>query len=368
MFDILRYFADKFSLALAVSCLSLVFCEACRNREDAKPSRSSCRYAEYFDIAVSSNNDSALVIISPYSGKADTVSVSRPVSSLIAMSTSYIGYINAIGCDSIISGVSGIGFVSDSSIIERYNETKAGNATNPVFDIGPETSPDYERVVSLAPDLFVTYSVSANESPSIAKLGKLGVNVMQLSEYLEPHPLARAEYIRLFGFLTGRMRTADSVFNEVCRNYESLVQKDIAAPKKVLLNAPYGDQWFIPGGDNYISRLIRDAGGVVLGSENGKSGSMVVPLEEVYTYFKKADFWLNTGVYTNRRQLFRIHPAFSGFREGGIYNNTLRTTPNGGNDFWESGAVRPDLVIEDLVEIFSGRGREASLNYYIEVE
>ncbi len=30
----------------------------------------------------------------------------------------------------------------------------------------------------------------------------------------------------------------------------------------------------------------------------------------------------------------------------------------GGNDFWESGAVRPDLVLEDLVRIFNGSGEK----------
>jgi iron complex transport system substrate-binding protein len=50
-----------------------------------------------------------------------------------------------------------------------------------------------------------------------------------------------------------------------------------------------------------------------------------------------------------------------------IYNNTLRTTPEGGNDFWESGAVRPDLILEDLIQVFHYDG-SGNLNYYFRLE
>ena len=35
-----------------------------------------------------------------------------------------------------------------------------------------------------------------------------------------------------------------------------------------------------------------------------------------------------------------------------IFNNNLRSTPNGGNDYYESGIVHPDLILRDLVKIF----------------
>jgi len=35
-----------------------------------------------------------------------------------------------------------------------------------------------------------------------------------------------------------------------------------------------------------------------------------------------------------------------------IFNNNLRLSPGGGNDYWERGVVRPDLILSDLVKIF----------------
>lgn len=39
-------------------------------------------------------------------------------------------------------------------------------------------------------------------------------------------------------------------------------------------------------------------------------------------------------------------------RKHSIHNNIARMNAAGGNDFWESGAVRPDIILSDLVAIF----------------
>ena len=35
-----------------------------------------------------------------------------------------------------------------------------------------------------------------------------------------------------------------------------------------------------------------------------------------------------------------------------VYNCTARSTPEGGSDFWESGTLRADRVLADLIAIF----------------
>ena len=51
-------------------------------------------------------------------------------------------------------------------------------------------------------------------------------------------------------------------------------------------------------------------------------------------------------------------------RNGDVYNNTLRTTPSGGNDFYESAVVNPDLLLRDLVKIFHPELIEEDFVYY----
>jgi iron complex transport system substrate-binding protein len=43
---------------------------------------------------------------------------------------------------------------------------------------------------------------------------------------------------------------------------------------------------------------------------------------------------------------------FEAFRTGRVYNNDARVNAYGGNDYWETGSLRPDLILADLIEIF----------------
>ena len=38
-------------------------------------------------------------------------------------------------------------------------------------------------------------------------------------------------------------------------------------------------------------------------------------------------------------------------RKGRIYNNNKIITPDGGSDFWESGVLNPDIILQDLMII-----------------
>ena len=287
-------------------------------------------YARWFSIL-----DSTSVVVFSPSGGADTLR--GPVNSLVCMSTSYIGFLDAIGKVSVVSGVSGLKF--------------AGTPGLEAVEVGYDSNLDYESVLKARPDYLLTYAVGSVEPAYMAKLKELGVKTVVLSEHLENHPLARAEYVKLFGALTGRLHEADSVFMAVRDRYLSLVQPSITC--KVLVNAPYADSWFIPGGNNYMTRLISDAGGKVLGAEPGRENSSVISIEKAFSYAQEADFWLNPGWCRSSSDLRKIHPVFSDIPLPEAWNNTLMSTPGGGNMFWETGPVRPDLILQDLVRIFS---------------
>ena len=326
-------------LCLLVSC----------GRNSRTPVAGGMEYAQWFDL-----QDGRAIIRSPYGGAPDTLDVAAPLRSIVCMSSSYIGFLDALGCDSVATAVSGLAYVSDPEVRER------------AVDVGYDAALDYETILKLRPDLVLTYAVSAAEPPYLQKLRDLGIRTAVIHEHLESHPLARAEYIRFFGLLTGRTALADSLFADVRERYLSLVcQTD--TPKKVLVNIPYADQWYIPGGDNYMTRLIQDAGGEVLGAVPGRFESSVISVEKAYALAQEADCWLNPGWCTTRDQLRSVHPLFADFPVLGksVWNNTKQSTPGGGNAFWETGPAHPDLILEDLRAIFDGT--EVPGTYYLPV-
>ena len=310
----------------------------------------SMEYAQWFDL-----QDGHAIIFSPYGGAPDTVKVDAPLRSIVCMSSSYIGFLDALGCDSVATAVSGLAYVSDPEVRAQ------------AVDVGYDAALDYETILKLRPDLVLTYAVSAAEPPYLQKLRDLGIRTAVIHEHLESHPLARAEYVKFFGLLTGRKALADSVFADVRDRYLSLV-RETDTPAKVLVNIPYADQWYIPGGDNYMTRLIRDAGGEVLGAVPGRFESSVISVEKAFAFSQEADCWLNPGWCATKDQLRTVHPLFADFPvlAKPVWNNTKQTTSGGGNAFWETGPARPDLILEDLRAIFDCT--DCPGYYFFEVE
>ena len=334
------------SLWVAVAALAVASC----GRNPRTLVAGGMEYAEWFDL-----QDGRAIIRSPYGGAADTLDVGAPMRSIVCMSSSYIGFLDALGCDSVATAVYGLAYVSDPEVRER------------AVDVGYDAALDYETILKLKPDLLLTYAVSAAEPPYLQKLRDLGIRTAVIHEHLESHPLARAEYIRFFGFLTGRTALADSLFVDIRDRYLSLVC-ETDTPRKVLVNIPYADQWYIPGGDNYMARLVHDAGGEVLGAVPGRFESSVISVEKAFSLAQEADFWLNPGWCATKEQLRSVHPLFADFPVLGksVWNNTKQSTPGGGNAFWETGPAHPDLILKDLRAIFDGT--EVPMDYYFRLE
>ena len=344
---------------IIISLLSLAALLSCARQGNIVDKASSQEYAEYFDI-VTQDSTTAIIVTYPSSQQVDTLRVNSPMDRLICMSSSHVAAMSAIGADKHIIAVSGLKYISDQDL--KRNDVK---------DIGYDAALDYEAILKLQPDLLVTYAVTGAEPAYVSKLRSLGVRTLVLHDHLEQHPLARAEYVRLFGALTGRMEAADSVYHDVRDRYLELsANVDRTTKVKVLINMPYGDAWYIPGREGYMSQLVRDAGGEILGAVPGESASSVVSLEQAYEYSLEADLWLNPGPCRTREELAAAHhmfPRFGPMAKGlPIYNNIRCVNEGGGNDFWESGAVRPDLILEDLISIMNHAkgGEKAGSQYY----
>lgn len=358
----------------AFMCISCISSHSAGTGDSGGGISASCEFARYFDIP----GRDTIVTITPAAGgtagRRDTLVLARPAAKIVCMSSTHVACLSAIGADSAICAVSGVRYISDKAIRRRHSETKnaaPAEIRHPLYDIGYENTIDYERIISLAPDIVVAYSVSGAEPQYISKLRSLGLTVLVLHDYSEDHPLGRAEYVRLFGAMTGRLEAADSLFTQVRDRYLSMAVPDSPDKVRVLINVPYSDAWYVPGKQNYMSRLVADAGGEILGAADGVSGSGMISLEQAYSLSAGADIWLNPGHCRSRRELASVHqlfPSFGPLAKGlPVYNNTLRVNSGGGNDFWESGAVRPDLVLEDLLDIFAGPSGKP-LHYFLRLD
>lgn len=369
-------------LALAVSCVSSA---GYGNRYDTVYYRPE--FASGFDIA--GWKDSCSRVIRVYAGwqEADSSAMElflarggeRPpegfsgqviedhASRLAVMSSSYVGFLACLGaCDSV-AAVSGKHFISDVTIRSRSDE---------IVETGSDSAPDYEGLLAAEADLALIYGV-ASRSPMEAKLEELGIPYMYMGEYLEPDPLGRAEWMVVLSEILGDREKGEAVFREIAGRYDSLKTLAASFPSDhrpaVMLNAPYGDVWYMSSAESAIVKMIEDAGGEYIYKDNYTNKPLPVSREEAFQLASEADIWLDTGSIGSLDELGRACPGFSSvkcFRNGMVFNNDARMSPGGGNEFWETSSARPDLVLKDLIGIFHPETAEdgSGLYYYRRLE
>jgi iron complex transport system substrate-binding protein len=382
----------KFPVIFSLAIL-LILTESCSGRK--KSHRSSgitdegalITKAERFTLT---KNDSCTIvtIINPWQGakginqiyylvkrgsslslKVDPESVIYvPLRRIICMSTTHLSMISALGETDAIVGVSGAGYVYNKDISDRIEKGF-------IDDVGYEAGMNSELIIKSAPDLVMIYGVGSESAGYVGKIKELGIKVMFDADYLETDPLGKAEWIRLFGALFCKENIADSIFSSVSRSYEQLrtfVSMNTDSRPGVLLGLPFKDTWFISPGNSYISHIISDAGGMYLWQDTESSVSMPLSLENVYLQSLKAEFWLNTGSANSKGEIVSFDTRLEDipcFRKGNLFNNNKRITPEGGNDYWESGALYPQLILKDIASILHpGLFSDHELYYYRKIE
>lgn len=278
---------------------------------------------------------------------------------IVCLSASYVAMLGAIGCSDRIVGVSGLDFISNEDVLRRA-------AAGRVKDIGYDFNLDYEIIAALRPDVVLIYGIGGENRGLTDKLSELGVKYCYISDYLEQHPLAKAEWIVAVGEICGRGAEARDYFAVVRDDYLSLCGRDYADTPEVMFNTPYKDVWYMPDDKNYIVRFVEDAGGRYAYA-NSSGRSLPVSAEEAYVYADRADVWLNPGMCDSLDDLVAANPRFAGVkpvRAGRVYNCNRRRTAGGGSDFWESGVVMPHVVLRDLIWVLHPEAADSGYEPY----
>lgn len=282
---------------------------------------------------------------------------------IVCMSSSYIAMLDALGESQRVVGVSGIDYISNPYIASHKEQ---------IGDVGYDGNMNYERLLSLSPDIVLLFGVSG-ASAMESKLRELGIPYAYMGEYLEESPLGKAEWLVAVAEIAGLREQGEKVFCEIPIRYDSLKTLAAKAERKpvVMLNTPYGDSWLMAPTTSYVARLIADAGGQYVYTQDTGNQSRPIDTEEAYRLAEMSDCWINVSSAGSLQELQQIVPKFMDthpVREGQVYNNNRRTNPSGGNDYWESGVVHPDWILQDLIRIFHPELTDAELVYYQKLE
>ncbi|XVQ85914.1 ABC transporter substrate-binding protein [Microbispora siamensis] len=277
---------------------------------------------------------------------AGAVTIETPIESLYSASTTHLPFITELGVLDRLKGVASAGYITSPEVLERV---KSGAVTE--YASGQEI--DTEKVIGAKPDVLMT---QGTEDKAYGPLRQAGIKVVANAEWLESTALGRAEWIRLMAALTGTEARANEVFGKIEFDYTALAAKAKAArPVTVLPGQMYQGQWSMPNGGSYVAGLIKDAGGTYAWADTPGSGSTTLDLEAVLAKAKDAKVWL--AQVNEWKSLADVEKSdaryakFSAFETGEVWSANKTMGPGGGNDYWERGVARPDLILGDLVAI-----------------
>ncbi len=296
------------------------------------------KYATGFQIT---ETDTGVVVevFQPY----QRVCIQEPMHRLGTMSTIQVGFLDAIDAiDCLVA-------VCNPELI--YTPVKGDE-----IDLGDSMKPSAERVLQAHLDALLAVNYGQYDNLEAARIEKLGVFTIYINEWQEGSPLARAEWIRVLGALTGKLPQADSVFNEVETKYANLKSQIINhKSSKIMSGNNFRGTWYVPSGKNYLAYLFKDAGADYPFYDNDRETSIPLTIEETLRYFHDADVWVGAGGNSLEElaQLDEKHTWFKAYQNGRVFNWRRQIKPSGANNFWERGVVHPEEMLEDVIHMLN---------------
>jgi iron complex transport system substrate-binding protein len=279
--------------------------------------------------------------------KAQLITI--PVQNLIGMSSMHIALADFAGVADAITGLGSLQYVSSPTVRKNI-------AAGKVKEIGIDGNMNNEKLISMKPGLVMVMGNPDSKFSKYETLTGAGVPVMLNSEWLETTPLGRAEWVKVMAALMNKETLVNSKFDSLVTEYKRLAQIGRTAKIKpsVIVGMPYKGTWYVPDGDSYMVEFFKDAGTSYQWINTHGTGSLPLTFETVAPTALKADFWLNVGYVDSKKDIKALdvrYADFKPFKNGQVFNNNKRTNDLGSNDYWESGAVNPQLVLADLIKI-----------------
>lgn len=276
--------------------------------------------------------------------------VQLPVNEIILTSTTHIPHLDMLNATEKLIGFPNTDLISSV-------KTRALIDENKVKDLGSGPSSNPEMIIDTAPD-WIMISTLGDDIRYLELLKTAGVPALINGEYVEQHPLGRAEWIKFTGILLGKYEEAKEVFEEVEKSYldaeKLIIKADSTSFPTVLSGVLYQDIWYAPGSDSWGAKILENAGGNYIFKDQKGTGSAQLNYEYVLDKALGADFWIGSADFPSIQKMGESEPryqAFEAWKKGKVYSYTQKRGETGGLEYFELGYVRPDLILKDLIKI-----------------
>ena len=297
----------------------------------------------------------------PVSTKSSSFQIQETPKSTVALSSPLVGMLNTLEMGHLIKGVTDPELIYDSL-------TAAKVANGDIENIGKSIQINMEKLIMLNPDIIIG-SGWDQMSADYEKMIKLKMTPVFMYDWRELHPLGKAEWMVLLAAFFNEEEKAEQFFNEIENRYHNMKESLNNKKKPVVFNgSEYQGIWYSAGGKSYLSQLYKDAGAIYLMKNDSSQGSIKLDFEVLMDKAINTPIWMYTGgIGPDHTALFSSpkYANFEAIKKHQVYSYYKRTRINGANDYWETGGLRPDLVLQDLIEIIHHvKGEDLDLYYF----
>lgn len=322
------------------------------------------KYAKGFRV-VKSGNDTLIQFLSH--SDSPTVSHSVSLSSInperiALLSTTHSYFVNALNGMKNVCGVT----YADRIQLENLNARVAAGITQNLTRNGDV---NLEELIALNPT--VLFSVPFESTPYSSKLPQC--TVIPTTEYLEDHPLGKAEWIYVFGYVLRKNAMARELFLKIENEYigalqgpagrstegptgrstEGPTERPIGDPTqalKVFFATNNGSDWTVANNQSYWSVLLRDAGAEYVGAQEGM-GNLNFDKERMLFALSNADSYGELVYFPNTPNvsLSQLHPEFK--QSGPFQHKKLFLCNAADNGFFDKALLEPHVLLQELKSV-----------------
>jgi iron complex transport system substrate-binding protein len=239
-----------------------------------------------------------------------------------------------------------------------------------LVNLGGDGGLDEEALLVSGADILTSYPFG---DPMQGVSERTGVPVMAFREYAEPHPLGRAEYIKVFGWLTGQEERADSLFDAIAERYNRIRKQGAEDAEQgrpsVFTGSEQGGGWTAPTGDGLVARLVEDAGGHYLldagvEAEMGlrrEGRNVEMDREQFAVLASGADAW---GKVVHAPEGWYTEDAVRDMSWIPLEGKLLFHCNTHEVDYFGQAILEPDRMLSDLHDLFHGDSLSLGGRYF----
>ena len=276
----------------------------------------------------------------------DKIIIRTPINSAIAFSSTQWAVFQKLGELDKVKGILESNYTKNEEILRLVSEGE-------IIDVGMSTNVNTEKVIHLQPDLILYTPYPTLDFSNLGKLS--GSTMLPFPDYLESHPLGRAEWMKVIGILCGKEDVTNKWFSDVVKRYESLSSICTEVEKKptVFSDLPFENQWYVPGGKSYIAKIFNDAGADYIWKHNESTGSLHIDAENVLLNAQNADYWRVINSYDEPFTYERLakenelYPLFKAFKEKQLLVCDVREC-----GYFEQSQYESDVLLADFIYHF----------------